>query len=103
MYESSKRYEIQWHRAARREMRRLPQSDQRRVAMHVAGLANDPQPPGCRRMTGPHVAWRIRVGRYRVVYQIHGNVAIVFIVRVAKRDEVYRQPETLRGRLRPSE
>ena len=54
-------------------------------------------------MTGPHVAWRIRVGRYHVVYQIHGNVALVFVVRVAKRDEVYRQPETLRGRLRPSE
>ncbi len=54
-------------------------------------------------MTGPHVAWRIRVGRYRVVYQIQGNVALVYIVRVAKRGEVYRQPETLRGRLRPGE
>ena len=54
-------------------------------------------------MTGPHVAWRIRVGRYRVVYQIHGNIALVFIVRVAKRDDVYRHPETLQGRLRPSE
>lgn len=54
-------------------------------------------------MTGPHVAWRIRVGRYRVVYQIRGNVALVFIVRVAKRADVYRHPETLHGRLRPGE
>lgn len=97
------RYEIQWHRAARKEMRRLPRSDRRRIAMQVEGLASDPQPPGCRRMTGLHVAWRIRVGRYRVVYQIHGNVALVFIVRVAKREDVSRQPETLHGHLRPSE
>ncbi len=102
MYKTSERYEIQWHRAARREMRRLPLRDQRRIAMHVEGLASDPQPPGCRRMTGPHVAWRIRVGRYRVVYQIQGNAAIVFIVRVAKRGDVYRQAETLYGRLRPT-
>lgn len=54
-------------------------------------------------MTGPHVAWRIRVGRYRVVYQIQGNVALVYIVRVAKRADVYRRPETLHGRMRPSE
>lgn len=103
MYESSRRYRIQWHRAARRELRRLPRGDQRRINAHVQGLASDPQPPGCRRMTGPHAAWRIRVGRYRVVYQIQGNVAIVFIVRVAKRDVVYRKLETLQGRLRPSE
>ncbi len=97
------RYEVQWHRAARREVRRLPLRDQQRITAQVEGLASDPQPAGCRRMSGPHDAWRIRVGRYRVVYQIHGNVALVFIVRVAKRDEVYRHPKTLRGRLRPSE
>ena len=103
MYKSSVRYEIQWHRAARRELRRLPRSDQRRIYAHVQGLASDPQPPGCRRMIGPHVAWRIRVGRYRVVYQIQGNVTLVYIVRVAKRADAYRQPDALRGRLRPSE
>ncbi len=54
-------------------------------------------------MTGPHVAWRIRVGRYRVVYQIQGNVPVVYIVRVAKRADVYRHPETLHGRLQRSE
>ena len=54
-------------------------------------------------MSGPHDAWRIRVGRYRVVYQIHGNVALIFIVRVAKRDEVYRHGRTLRERLRSSD
>ena len=54
-------------------------------------------------MIGPHVAWRIRVGRYRVVYQIQGNVTLVYIVRVAKRADAYRQPDALRGRLRPSE
>ena len=53
-------------------------------------------------MTGPHDAWRIRVGRYRVVYQIHGTVALVFVVRVGKRDEIYRRREALRERLRPS-
>ena len=54
-------------------------------------------------MTGPHVAWRNRVDRYRVVYQIRGTVALVYVVGVAKRDEVYRQRETLRDRLRPRE
>ena len=43
------------------------------------------------------------MGQYRVVYQIQGAVALVLIVRVAKRDEVYRQRETLRNRIRLAE
>jgi mRNA interferase RelE/StbE len=53
-------------------------------------LARVPRPAGCRKLTGADDAYRIRVGEYRIVYQIADKVLIVHIIRVAHRKDVYR-------------
>jgi mRNA interferase RelE/StbE len=52
-------------------------------------LPDNPRPSGCRKLKGADV-YRIRVGDYRVVYEIHDDVLIVLVVRVAHRSEVYK-------------
>jgi mRNA interferase RelE/StbE len=55
----------------------------------IGQLADNPRPVGCKKLKGMS-AWRIRVGDYRVVYEIHDDVLVVLVVRVAHRREVYK-------------
>lgn len=84
-------YEIEWTAAAVRELRKLDRAAGRRIALAVTALAADPRPSGCRALAGqPGGVMRIRVGDYRVVYQVDDHTIIVTVVRVAHRREVYR-------------
>ena len=56
----------------------------------IQALAQNPRPPGCRKLTGSKNDWRIRVGDYRVVYEIADEIRVVRVNRVRHRREVYR-------------
>lgn len=60
-----------------------------RILRSIDGLAGTPRPPGCKKLKG-FDAYRIRVGDYRVVYEIHDNVLVVLVVRIGHRREIYR-------------
>ena len=76
--------------SARKQILRLPRRDQRRVMAAIADLAEQPRPAGARKIVGADDAWRIRVGDYRVVYEIVRRVVTVYVVRVGHRKDVYR-------------
>lgn len=80
-------YRIEYERSARNELARLPLAAQRRVFDAIESLATDPRPPGCRKIAGTGSGYRIRVGRYRVIYGIREQLLVVVVIRVAKRDE----------------
>jgi len=61
-----------------------------RVIAAIQALATKPRPPGCRKLAGSKNDWRIRVGDYRVVYEIADQIRIVRVNRVRHRREVYR-------------
>jgi mRNA interferase RelE/StbE len=63
---------------------------QRRVMRAVEALAGTPRPPGCRKLEGGEVVYRIRVGDYRVIYTVDDAVLVVAIERIRHRREVYR-------------
>ncbi len=83
-------YTVEYTNAARREMRRLDRQQQGRVRTVIESLAGNPRPAGCRKMTTTDDLWRIRVGGYRVIYQIEDDRLLVLIVRVRHRREAYR-------------
>jgi mRNA interferase RelE/StbE len=56
----------------------------------IRALAEDPRPTGSRKLTGSVNDWRIRVGDYRIVYEIADAIRIVRINRVRHRRDVYR-------------
>jgi mRNA interferase RelE/StbE len=57
----------------------------RRIWVAIEGLADDPRPPGCRKLEGRENEWRVRVGTWRVIYQIEEERVVVLVVRVAPR------------------
>jgi mRNA interferase RelE/StbE len=60
-----------------------------RIDRKIVSLADIPRPAGCKKLRGYKDLWRIRVGDYRVVYRLDDAKALVTIVRVAHRKEVY--------------
>jgi len=77
-------------RRAQKEIEDLPTADAARVRAAIAGLAVDPRPPGCIKLTG-RGGWRIRIGDYRVIYEITDNQLLVTVIQVGNRRDIYRR------------
>jgi len=80
-------YRVELTPAAQRDLRRLPQEVQARLVAPILALAENPRRVGARKLRGETRTWRIRVGPYRVVYDIHDNRALVLVLKVARRSE----------------
>lgn len=83
-------YEVRVGRSAEKQLRRLPGADQDRVTSAISALADDPVPRGVRKLTGYDDVFRIRVGRYRILYEVSGRTLIVAVLKVGHRRAVYR-------------
>lgn len=85
-------YTIRIKDSAERAMSRLPKADRMRVDRHILALADNPHPPGAKPLKGGgHGLWRVRVGDWRIVYQIQDEVLVVLVIDVAHRREIYRR------------
>lgn len=83
-------YTVEWSRSATRELRAIPVDMAIRIATQVGHLGEDPRPPGCRKLVGYDDLWRIRVGRYRIIYFIGDAICLVRVERVGDRKDVYK-------------
>ena len=83
-------YEVEVSRTAERQLRKLPRADQERVVRTLLALADDPFPGGCRKLTGYNDVYRVRVGRYRILYSADGGKLVIIILKIGHRREVYR-------------
>jgi len=75
--------------SAKKELNALSGDVQKRIITAVRKLKNNPRPVGCKKLKGWD-AYRIRVGDYRVVYEIHDDVLVILVVRVAHRGDAYQ-------------
>jgi len=64
--------------------------DRQRIVTRIRSLARDPRPLGSEKLSGRGDLYRLRVGRYRVVYTVGDDELVVLIVRVGHRKNVYR-------------
>jgi mRNA interferase RelE/StbE len=83
-------YEVRISRPAQRSMDRLTIDVRSRLDSAIRALGTEARPPGSLKLSGANL-WRIRVGDYRVVYDIRDQELIVLVVRVAHRREAYRE------------
>ena len=83
-------YQIIIKPTAEKSIRKLDRDTQRRVTRLLEALALEPRPGGVVKLAGADNLWRVRIGDYRVVYEIHDNRLVVLVVRVAHRKDVYR-------------
>jgi len=86
------RYGVSLQATAKHELASLTGAARRRIGRAIDSLAIDPRPAGSRRLAGQPAEriWRIRVGDYRVLYDIRDAELVVLVIRIGHRREVYR-------------
>lgn len=84
------RYEIELTRRAEDEVLALDAETYQRVARAIDSLGEMPRPPGVRKLKGYANEWRVRVGRFRILYSINDSERKIIIFRVTDRKDVYR-------------
>ena len=84
------KYKVRITRSAEKQLARLPAEDQRRVAMAMVALGAEPRPHGVRKLAGVEAAYRIRVGQYRIIYEIDDGAVLVLVLKIGNRKEVYK-------------
>lgn len=82
-------YEILIEKRAQRALGKISQPHRDRIISAIRKLAEDPRAPGVKKLTGRD-AWRIRIGSFRVIYEIHDAKLVVLIVDIGDRREIYR-------------
>lgn len=82
-------YELSFKTSVAKDLRVLPKKDLQRILKRIRSLPTNPRPPGCEKLSGLE-RYRIRQGKYRVVYEVLDQRLVVLIVKVAHRSDVYR-------------
>lgn len=83
-------YTIQFKPLALRQLEKLPRDIQKKLAARVEALRDDPFPVSCKKMAAIADTWRVRVGDYRVVYQVNQKILLILVLTVGHRRDVYR-------------
>ena len=84
------KYRIEIAATAEKQLKKIRREDEVRILRSISLLASEPRPGGCRKMSGYDDIYRIRVGNYRVIYEIDGKRIVVIILKIGHRKDVYR-------------
>jgi mRNA interferase RelE/StbE len=82
-------YRVEISRRAAKAVTSLDKPLRRKILAAIDSLSGNPRPAGCKKLADRE-AWRIRVGDYRIIYEIHGQVLLVIVVDIGHRREIYR-------------
>jgi mRNA interferase RelE/StbE len=82
-------YEVYFKESVEKDLRVIPKKDLNKILHRIELLAAEPRPPGCEKLTGLE-RYRLRQGRYRIVYSIQDKKLTVWIVKVGPRKDIYR-------------
>ena len=83
-------YDVLIERSVERALKRVSSSDFSRILVALKELASNPRPFGCKKLVGGERDWRVRVGDYRVLYEIDDAEKTVRVLNVKHRREAYR-------------
>jgi mRNA interferase RelE/StbE len=82
-------YKIHFRESVEKDFRVIPKKDVKQILQRIELLAAEPRPLGCEKLTDQE-RYRIRQGRYRIVYSIQDDELTVWIVKVGHRKDIYR-------------
>lgn len=83
-------YRIEFKKSSAKALKAIPKTDQRRIARKIDSLAENPPNLEKTKMKGNNPFHKIRVGVYRIVYEIHDDVLLILIVKIGHRKDIYR-------------
>jgi mRNA interferase RelE/StbE len=82
-------YKVYFKESVEKDLNAVPKKDLKKILQRIARLAQNPRPAGHEKLTGQE-RYRVRQGRYRIVYSIQDEMLTVWIVKVGHRKDVYR-------------
>ena len=82
-------YKLFFKKSVQKDFDSIPKKDLKRILSRIESLSEDPRPHGCEKLTGQE-RYRLRQGRYRIVYSIHDDELTVWVVKVAHCKHIYR-------------
>lgn len=85
----SQQYRVELAGPVAKQLRKFEHTARRHVLLALQTLSDNPRPSGARKLVGADTAWRIRVGDFRVIYEVDDTILTVLVVRVGHRREVY--------------
>lgn len=84
-------YKVILKKSAEKDLESLPTRERQRIALCIDGLRSTPRPVGCKKLSGPEGLWRVRVGDYRVIYNIDDRIVTILVLRIGHRREIYER------------
>ena len=84
------KYKLFIEKAAQKALSKVPPKEQSRIIAAIKDLSENPRPPGVKKLTGRN-AWRIRIGSYRIIYEIQDDTLVILIVHIGHRKDIYRK------------
>jgi len=85
------KYRIEFKRSAAKALRKIPRSDQKRIAVEIDSLSENLPDPATTKMKGDNPFHRIRVGDYRIIYEIHEDILLIMVLKIGHRKDVYKR------------
>ena len=82
-------YKVYFRASVEKDLTAIPKNDLKKMLQRIKALAEDPRPSGCEKLTGQE-RYRVRQGRYRIVYSIQDKELTVWVVKVGHRKDIYR-------------
>ncbi len=83
-------YQILLKRSAAKALKKIPKADQKRIANKIDSLVDNLPNPDTTKMKGDNPFHRVRVGDYRIIYEIQDDVLIILVVKIGHRKDIYR-------------
>ncbi len=83
-------FELKIKRSAQKALAKIEAQQRKQIIESMRKLSTNPRPAGCKKLSGRD-AWRIRVGNYRVIYEIHDNELLILVVVIGHRKRVTTQ------------
>ncbi len=84
------KYRIEIKRSAAKALKKIPKHDQKRISEKIDNLAENPPNPDTTKMKGNNPFHKIRIGDYRIVYEIQDDVLLILIIKIGHRKDIYR-------------
>jgi len=84
------KYRIEVKRSAAKALKKIPKSDQKRISEKIDTLAEKLPNPDTTKMKGNNPFHKVRIGDYRIIYEIRNNLLAIMVVKIGHRKDIYR-------------
>jgi len=83
-------FQLEWKSSTKKDLRKLPKEEVPKILAAAEGLITNPNPVGSKKLKGRESIYRLRVGNYRLVYEVLGDQLVILVIKVGHRKDIYK-------------